>query len=158
MWWQTVRTFDNPARRFSRNAPTEDPTSSAEGRSSPPWRYRAGRQWKGAPYRYSAARAESDRGAGEVTSRDWWLILYMYDILMGGLIRGGRMATVPPISTNGHIDLTEEEAAALFDREARRYLGMSGQEFITAWESGKFDENPDQSDVMYVAMLLPLVQ
>ena len=68
------------------------------------------------------------------------------------------MATVPPTTTNSHIDLTEEEAYALFDREARRYLGMSGQEFIAAWESGKFDKNPDQSDVMYVAMLLPLVQ
>jgi hypothetical protein len=68
------------------------------------------------------------------------------------------MATLPPISTNGHIDLTEEQAAALFDREARRYLGMSGQEFIAAWESGKFDDDPDQPDVMYLAMLLPLVQ
>ncbi len=68
------------------------------------------------------------------------------------------MATAPPITTNEHIDLTDEEAYALFDREARRYLGMSGQDFITAWESGKFDADPDQSDVMYVAMLLPLVQ
>jgi hypothetical protein len=68
------------------------------------------------------------------------------------------MATAPPSTTNGYIDLTDEEAYALFDREARRYLGMSGQEFIVAWESGKFDENPDQSDVMYVAMLLPLVK
>ena len=68
------------------------------------------------------------------------------------------MATVAPISTNGHIDLTEEQAYALLDREARRYLGMSAQEFITAWEAGKFDEDPDRPDVMYVAMLLPLVQ
>jgi hypothetical protein len=68
------------------------------------------------------------------------------------------MATVAPISTNGHIDLTEEQAYALLDREAHRYLGMSAQEFITAWEAGKFDDDPDQPDVMYVAMLLPLVQ
>jgi hypothetical protein len=68
------------------------------------------------------------------------------------------MATVPPISTNGHIDLTEEEAAALFDREARRRLGMSGPEFIAAWESGQFDDDPDQPAIMYMAMLLPLVQ
>jgi hypothetical protein len=68
------------------------------------------------------------------------------------------MATVPPVTTNGHIDLTEEEAHALFDREAHRRLGMSGQDFIDAWESGKFDDDPDQPAVMYMAMLLPLVQ
>lgn len=75
------------------------------------------------------------------------------------LIDGGdHMATVPPISQNGHIDLTQEEAYALLDREAHRYLNMSAQEFIDAWEAGKFDDDPDRSDVMYVAMLLPLVQ
>jgi len=69
-----------------------------------------------------------------------------------------RMAAVPPVTTNGHIDLTQEEAYALLDREARRYLHMRAQEFIDAWEAGKFDEDPDQPDVMYVAMLLPLAQ
>ena len=68
------------------------------------------------------------------------------------------MALVPPITTNGHIDLTREEAYALLDREAHRYLNMSAKEFIDAWEAGKFDEDPDQPDVMYVAMLLPLAQ
>jgi hypothetical protein len=68
------------------------------------------------------------------------------------------MATLPAITTNGHIDLTEEQAYALLDREAHRYLDMSAQEFITAWEAGQFDDDPDQPDVMYVAMLLPLVQ
>jgi hypothetical protein len=68
------------------------------------------------------------------------------------------MATVPPITTNGHIDLTEEQAYALLDREAHRYLGMSAKEFIAAWEAGQFDDDPDRPDVMYVAMLLPLVQ
>jgi hypothetical protein len=67
------------------------------------------------------------------------------------------MATVPPMPTNGHINLTKEEAYALLDREARRYLHMSAQDFIIAWNNGKFDDDPDQPDVMYVAMLLPLV-
>ena len=71
---------------------------------------------------------------------------------------GRRMATIPPVTTNGHIDLTQEEAYALLDREARRYLHMSAQDFIAAWNAGQFDNNPDQSDVMYVAMLLPLMQ
>jgi hypothetical protein len=60
--------------------------------------------------------------------------------------------------SNGHIDLTEEQAYALLDREAHRYLGISAKEFIDAWEAGKFDDDPDQPNVMYVAMLLPLVQ
>jgi hypothetical protein len=61
--------------------------------------------------------------------------------------------------TNEHIrELTREEGRALLDREARRYLGMSGDEFIEAWESGKFADNPDQSDVMYVALLLPFAR
>ena len=68
------------------------------------------------------------------------------------------MVTVPPTTTNGHIDLTQDEAYALLDREAQRYLHMSAQDFILAWENGKFDDDPDQPDVMYVAMLLPLVQ
>jgi hypothetical protein len=68
------------------------------------------------------------------------------------------MAIVPPITINGHIDLTEEQAYALLDREAHRHLGMSAKEFIAAWEAGQFDDGPDWPDVMYVAMLLPLVQ
>ena len=69
------------------------------------------------------------------------------------------MATVPPITENGRIHvLTKEEAHALLDHEARRYLGLSAEEFIHAWEAGEFDKDPDQSDVMYVAMLLPLTQ
>jgi len=68
------------------------------------------------------------------------------------------MAAVPPITTNGHIDLTQAEAYALLDRAARRYLNMSAKEFIDAWEAGTFDADPDRSEVMYVAMLLPLAQ
>jgi hypothetical protein len=68
------------------------------------------------------------------------------------------MATVPPVTTNGHIDLTQEEAYALLDREAQCRLGMSAQAFITAWEAGQFDDDPDRPDVMYVAMLLPLAE
>jgi hypothetical protein len=67
--------------------------------------------------------------------------------------------TLAPPSSNGHVkELTQEEGKALLDTAARRYLGMSADEFIQAWESGKFDEDPDRPDVMYVAMLLPLAK
>lgn len=53
--------------------------------------------------------------------------------------------------------LTPEEGWEVLDRQARRYLRMSGEEFIEAWRAGKFDDNPDRPEVMRVAMLLPLV-
>jgi hypothetical protein len=68
------------------------------------------------------------------------------------------MAT-PAHSSNGQIrELTREEGLALLDREARRYLQMSAEQFIKAWEAGDFDEDPDRPDVMYVAMLLPFAK
>ena len=61
--------------------------------------------------------------------------------------------------TNGKVhELTEQEGCELFDRQARRNLGMSGEEFVRQWEAGKFDDNPDRPEVMSVAMLLPLVK
>jgi hypothetical protein len=68
------------------------------------------------------------------------------------------MATTAP-TTNGQVrELTREEGLALLDREARRYLQISAEEFIRAWEAGEFDEDPDRPNVMYVAMLLPFAQ
>jgi hypothetical protein len=68
------------------------------------------------------------------------------------------MESTPSVITNGHFDLTQDEAYALLDREAHRRLGMSAQAFIAAWDAGQFDDDPDRPDVMYVAMLLPLVE
>lgn len=36
------------------------------------------------------------------------------------------------------VELTEAEAAALFDRAARRDLGISGAEFLARWERGDY--------------------
>jgi hypothetical protein len=67
------------------------------------------------------------------------------------------MATIIP-NMNGHArELTREEGLALLDQAARRYLQMSAEQFIKAWEAGAF-EDPDRPDVMYVAMLLPFAQ
>ena len=52
--------------------------------------------------------------------------------------------------------LTPEEAWETFDEAARYYLHMSGQEFIKAWEAGKFDDDPDRPAVVRVAMLRPV--
>jgi hypothetical protein len=53
--------------------------------------------------------------------------------------------------------LTPDEGQELFDRQARRYLKMSGEEFLRRWEAGEFDHDPDRPDIMRVAMLIPLV-
>jgi hypothetical protein len=52
--------------------------------------------------------------------------------------------------------LTPEEAWASFDRAARRYLGISGEEFIAAWEAGRFDDDPDRPELIRVSLLRPV--
>ncbi|MDQ2829159.1 MAG: hypothetical protein M3Y74_08915 [Chloroflexota bacterium] len=44
---------------------------------------------------------------------------------------------------------------AFFDERTRAYLGMSGEEFMRAWDAGEFDNEPEQTDVTAVALLLP---
>ncbi|HLZ73212.1 MAG TPA: hypothetical protein VKV26_25180 [Dehalococcoidia bacterium] len=44
--------------------------------------------------------------------------------------------------------LSPEEARALFDEHARRYLNMSGPEFIAAWERGDYNFDPDYSEAV----------
>jgi hypothetical protein len=63
------------------------------------------------------------------------------------------------LQTNGHVrELTQEEGRELFDRQAWRYLKMSGDEFIRAWDAGEFEDPDSSPDVMRIAMLLPLVR
>lgn len=53
------------------------------------------------------------------------------------------------------VELSPEEGRELFDRQARRYLGMSGEEFARRWADGTIPD-PDRTDVLRIAMLLPL--
>jgi len=50
--------------------------------------------------------------------------------------------------------LTREEGRKLLDRQARRYLGITGDEFVRRWKKQEF-EDPDRPEVMRVALLLP---
>ena len=50
--------------------------------------------------------------------------------------------------------VSPEEGRELFDREARHWLGMSGDEFVTAWEGGKFDDDPDRPGVMSMVLMM----
>ena len=65
------------------------------------------------------------------------------------------------MATNGSEkihELTIEEGWHLLDKQARRYLNMSPEEFVRAWNKGQFEPNPDRPEVMAVAMLLPLAR
>jgi len=55
------------------------------------------------------------------------------------------------------ITLTREEGMAMFDRQARERLGMSGEEFLKKWEAGEI-EDPDRSDVMMLVMMIPFTR
>jgi len=58
------------------------------------------------------------------------------------------------LRSEGH-HLTTEEAHAIFEENARYYLGLSGDEFIRKWDAGGFDD-AEAPGVWDVAILLPL--
>lgn len=53
--------------------------------------------------------------------------------------------------------MTREEGLRLLDRQARKYLGMSGEEFVARYRAGEIDD-PCRLDVARVAILLPLAE
>ena len=59
--------------------------------------------------------------------------------------------------TSAHA-MTDSEAWDIFDRAARRRLGMTGEEFLAKWDAGAFPDPDEQEGVMTVAMLIPLVR
>lgn len=55
-------------------------------------------------------------------------------------------------------EVSHEEGAALFDARAQELLGMSGAEFIAAYEGGR-EWKPEQADgVTELVMLLPFAR
>lgn len=47
------------------------------------------------------------------------------------------------------------EGIEILDRQARKYLGMSGEEFLRKYESGELLDDDYDSNVMRVSMLIP---
>jgi len=57
---------------------------------------------------------------------------------------------------DAHIrELTDQQSWGLFDRAARYYLDVSGEEFLELWESGYYEDPDSEPGVMSVVMLLP---
>lgn len=54
-------------------------------------------------------------------------------------------------------EVSRREGQELLDRQARKYLGMSGEEFARQYRAGSI-ERPDRADVLRVAMLLPFAE
>jgi len=53
--------------------------------------------------------------------------------------------------------LSREEGRRLVDRQARKFLKMSGEDFVRRYREGCI-EDPDRLAVARVAILLPLVE
>lgn len=52
------------------------------------------------------------------------------------------------------MELTDVMIREIIDRQARKHLGMSGEEFVTRWLARTLDE-PDRPEVARVASLIP---
>jgi hypothetical protein len=77
---------------------------------------------------------------------------------MGAAVRAKSptLESTPQEATEGVFTL--EEGQELFDRTSQLYLGISGGEFLVQWDRGAFADSEDQSRVMRVASLIPLVR
>ena len=53
-------------------------------------------------------------------------------------------------------EIADEEAQRIFDRNARKYLGMSGDEFLRKWDAGEI-EDPDQTHNVRQVLMTPLL-
>ncbi len=54
-------------------------------------------------------------------------------------------------------EIDETEGRALVDAHARKYLNMSGDEFMTRYAAGDIPD-PDRSEVARVAILIPFTK
>jgi hypothetical protein len=54
--------------------------------------------------------------------------------------------------------LAPELGIAMFDQEARRIVGISGDEFIARWDAGEFhdwEDTPEGRELAYLILLIP---
>lgn len=59
------------------------------------------------------------------------------------------------------VEMSNEEVRALFDKEARRVMGIGGEEFIRRYDSGEYNDIPDDADHIGfwpLVMWVPLVR
>lgn len=54
-------------------------------------------------------------------------------------------------------ELTLEEGRELFDQRARKFLGISGEEFLRKWDAGEYMDSDDPK-VSSMAVLIPFAR
>lgn len=57
--------------------------------------------------------------------------------------------------------LTRSQARDEFDRQTRKLLGISGEEFLRRWDAGEYaDEvdSPEHPELTYLSMLAPIAR
>lgn len=59
-------------------------------------------------------------------------------------------------------EISREEGRKIFDRQAERYLGIPGDEFLERWDAGEYGDPDDRTEnppeVTRLAMLLPFIR
>ena len=69
------------------------------------------------------------------------------------------MADDPIEIEPGIHEVTDAEGRAILDNAARHYLNMSGEEFLRAWNEGRFENgNCADPNVAWVSMLIPFAE
>lgn len=58
--------------------------------------------------------------------------------------------------SNVHV-CTEEEGLVIFDEQARKELGISGEEFLRRWDAGEYQPVPDTTEGRRVGRLVMLM-
>jgi hypothetical protein len=63
---------------------------------------------------------------------------------------------------NGQIHwMNQQEGRAFFEEQARKLLGISGEEFLRRWEAGEYDEladDPEHPEILRLATLIPFAR
>jgi hypothetical protein len=68
------------------------------------------------------------------------------------------LGEVEDVSVRAEIEEVDRgEGLRLFDAAARRFLGISGDEFLRRWDAGDFDDD-DRPEVTHVALLIPFAR
>jgi hypothetical protein len=57
--------------------------------------------------------------------------------------------------------MNQQEGRAFFEEQARKLLGISGEEFLRRWEAGEYDEladDPEHPEILRLATLIPFAR
>lgn len=68
-----------------------------------------------------------------------------------------RAAHFEPDEIEGIHFATPEEGRAIFERQAQRTLGISGEEFLRRWDNGEYQPVPDDTEGRKIARMSMMI-